>query len=111
MKDCIFCQIANKVIPAEFIHESDSYFAIKDINPKSKTHILIIPKQHFSDSNTLPSSFGNELFEFIAKLGTKLNQNHYKIQINTGSESGQEVFHFHAHFISSSALKSTTASE
>ena len=35
MKDCIFCKIANKEIPSEFLYENDYLFVIKDINPKN----------------------------------------------------------------------------
>jgi histidine triad (HIT) family protein len=34
------------LIPANKVYEDDEYVAFHDINPKSKTHILIIPKNH-----------------------------------------------------------------
>ena len=46
--DCIFCKIAGKKIPAEFIHETERFIAIKDLFPQSPTHLLIIPKAHYS---------------------------------------------------------------
>ena len=32
--DCIFCKIAGKKIPAEFIHETERFVAIKDLFPQ-----------------------------------------------------------------------------
>jgi histidine triad (HIT) family protein len=46
MTDCIFCKIANKEIPTDFVYEDENYVAFNDIAPKAKTHILIIPKKH-----------------------------------------------------------------
>ena len=42
MADCIFCKILNKEIPSKFVYEDDFCFAINDINPKAKKHILVI---------------------------------------------------------------------
>jgi len=44
--NCIFCKIVNKEIPATVVYEDENYIAFNDINPKMKTHILIIPKKH-----------------------------------------------------------------
>ena len=49
MSDCIFCKILNKEIPSKFVYEDDVCFAINDINPKAKKHIL--------DSNRLRSNY------------------------------------------------------
>ena len=42
MKDCIFCKIANKEIPAKVIFEDDICMAYLDINPLHSGHTLII---------------------------------------------------------------------
>ena len=46
MSDCLFCKISEGSIPSEMIYESDTLFAINDINPQAPTHILIIPRIH-----------------------------------------------------------------
>ena len=110
-QNCIFCKLINKQIPCNVVLENEDFIVINDINPKAKTHLLIIPKKHSQDLNQfiqLDKNY-NQYFEIIKILSESLEENHYKIKINTGSKSGQEVFHFHTHFISSSALKSTVA--
>tara|TARA_Y100000310_G_scaffold271091_1_gene285388 strand:- start:340 stop:747 length:408 start_codon:yes stop_codon:yes gene_type:complete len=46
MKDCIFCKIASGEIASEKIWEDDEFFAILDINPYTRGHLLVIPKKH-----------------------------------------------------------------
>ena len=60
MEECIFCKIVNGKIPSEKIFENDNFIVIKDVNPVSEGHCLIIPKKHFDNIFSLPSLFGNE---------------------------------------------------
>ena len=53
MKDCIFCKIANKEIPSEFLYENDYLFVIRDINPKAPIHLLVITKEHVANLNEI----------------------------------------------------------
>lgn len=41
----LFTRIINKELPAEFVYEDDKCVVIKDINPKARVHLLIIPKK------------------------------------------------------------------
>ncbi len=46
MSDCLFCKIGEGSVPSDKVYESDTLFAINDINPQAPTHILIIPRIH-----------------------------------------------------------------
>jgi histidine triad (HIT) family protein len=46
MKDCIFCKIANKEIPAHIVYEDADFVAFLDIHPHTPGHVQVIPKQH-----------------------------------------------------------------
>lgn len=46
MKDCIFCKIVNKEIPAHVVYEDADFLAFLDINPQSPGHVQVIPKKH-----------------------------------------------------------------
>jgi histidine triad (HIT) family protein len=41
---CLFCQIANKEIPAKILFEDDQLVAFSDIHPAAPTHALGIPR-------------------------------------------------------------------
>ena len=49
MDNCIFCKIANGVIPAKKYYEDDDMVIIADINPQAEKHYLLIPKAHFAN--------------------------------------------------------------
>ena len=100
--NCIFCKIANKEIPSEFVEETTRTFAIKDIHPKAKHHFLVIPKEHYINlSDVDDAELMGELFMCVKKVTEKYQlQNNFKIVINNGKEAGQEVFHLHIHILS-----------
>jgi len=101
MTDCIFCKILNKEIPSKFIYEDDCCFAINDINPKAKKHILVIPKKHVESLREVEDfDLIKKMFEAIRKINKQENISHFKTLINTGSKAGQEVMHLHIHILS-----------
>lgn len=44
--DCIFCKIVAGEIPSHKIDEDDKTLAFMDINPWTRGHALVIPKEH-----------------------------------------------------------------
>ena len=49
----IFTKIIAGEIPSEKLYENEKIIVIKDINPKAKTHLLIIPKKEIPTINDL----------------------------------------------------------
>lgn len=54
MEDCIFCKIVKGEIPCYKIYEDDKVLAFGDINPVSKGHTLVIPKNHSENLWEIP---------------------------------------------------------
>ncbi|MFZ3071845.1 MAG: histidine triad nucleotide-binding protein [Thermodesulfobacteriota bacterium] len=105
--DCIFCKIAGKKIPAEFIHETERFIAVKDKFPQSPTHILIIPKTHYSslmecNDETLLRDMMLTAKEVAKKIG--VGERGFRLVINTNKEGGQTVFHLHMHLMAGRTL-------
>lgn len=103
-QDCIFCKIAKKEIPAEIIFEDDLILAFKDINPQAPSHILIIPKEHFSSLNEIPEEKKEILSHILINIKRiaqqiGVSENGYRIVLNTGRNAGQEVLHIHFHLL------------
>ena len=104
-EDCIFCKIANGIIPTDFVYENDYVAAFKDINPKASTHVLVIPKEHYDSLNEVnDDKILLELLKGVKETAKALNLDNYRTVINTGKDAGQEVFHIHVHILSGKVL-------
>ena len=103
MEECIFCKIAKGKISSEKIAETDNFFSIRDINPVSEGHSLVIPKKHFVTLLDIPNNLGKELLEITKKvsdeiLGKKLGDG-FNLIMNNLKVAGQLVMHAHIHVI------------
>ncbi len=97
---CVFCKIASGEIPTEKLYENDNVFIIKDINPKTPVHLLVITKKHIPTLNELEdASLFSDLFKAVKFITKKMNIKEYKTLINTGASAGQIVFHLHMHIM------------
>ncbi len=100
----IFTKIINKEIPATIIYEDLQIIVIKDINPKAKIHLLIIPKKEIPTINDLENE-DSELIAnmfFVAKKVAKdlWIEQWYKLSFNVWEKWWQEVMHIHMHLLS-----------
>ena len=103
MEDCIFCKIISKEINSDLLYEDEQCIVIKDLYPKAKTHLLIIPKKHIESIITLEDEdqiITGHLINTAKNIAKKLNLKGYKLQINVGKDGGQEIFHLHIHLLS-----------
>jgi histidine triad (HIT) family protein len=69
----IFTKIINREVPSEIVYEQENIIVIKDIQPKAKTHLLIIPKKEIETINDLENEDRELLSEmfFVAKKVAK----------------------------------------
>lgn len=102
--DCIFCKIIRGDFNTEFVYENEYLVVFRDINPKAKHHLLVVPKVHVESLNELEDEkLMSELIKGVKEVTKKLGLKSYRVQINTGKEEGQEVFHLHLHILSKGA--------
>lgn len=101
--DCIFCKLANGMIPTATVYEDDDFRAIMDAAPANKGHVIILPKEHADDVFTLPVETQAKLFPVAAKIAKAVKEelgcDGVNILQNNGTAAGQTVFHFHTHVI------------
>ena len=98
--DCIFCNITSGVIPTDFVAESEHAVAFRDITPRQPVHILVVPRQHFSDVADLTDKNEAVLLDLLKlsrKVAAEFTDGSFRLSFNTGSAAGQTVFHAHAH--------------
>ena len=101
--DCIFCKLANGVIPTNSLYEDDVVKVIFDAGPASLGHVLILPKEHFDSVYALDDDTAAHVFQVAVKVAKALkeglNLEGLNIVQNNGEIAGQTVFHFHMHII------------
>lgn len=103
MNDCVFCKIINREIPSEFLYEDEKSVIFRDLHPKDKTHLLIVPKKHIhsiAEMDDGDEKIVGHLFHVAQKVARDFNLSGYKLQVNVGKDGGQEVFHLHVHLLS-----------
>ena len=101
--DCLFCKIVAGDLPATIIHSDDRTVAFMDINPATKGHVLVIPREHSSDL----TSIGEEdlgacvgVAQTLAKRATeRLGADGVNLLNSCGPAAWQTVFHFHVHVV------------
>ena len=102
-EDCIFCKIAAGEIPSATIYEDEDFRVYLDIAPASKGHMLIVPKEHYTDIMDMPEELTAKAFVLAKKMAQKaeaaLGCDGVNLVQNNHEAAGQSVFHFHIHVI------------
>lgn len=100
--NCLFCKIVRREIPAKIVHETPDTLAFRDINPQAPQHILVIPRRHTANLNTLDdSSVMARLTEAARTIARDegFADKGYRLVINTLADGGQTVDHLHVHLL------------
>lgn len=101
--DCVFCAIAAGEIPSFKVYEDELVLAYLDINPFSKGHTLVIPKEHstglLDTSDETLSALISRVRKVAAHLKSVLSCDGFNILQNNGEAAGQTVMHIHFHIV------------
>jgi histidine triad (HIT) family protein len=102
--DCLFCRIVAGEIPADVVRDSGRTLAFRDVAPQAPTHVLVVTKDHHTDSAALtaadPGLASVLLAEAVAVAVMEgVAESGYRLVLNTGSQGGQTVNHVHVHVL------------
>ena len=102
-EDCIFCLIAERRSPAQFVDEDECTLAFMDINPWRRGHALVIPRRHARDLFEIEPEDLAMVFATAKRLAAtireRLGSDRVTLWNSNGSAAGQVVMHFHVHVI------------
>ena len=101
--DCLFCKIVAGELPATKVHEDERTVAFMDINPGTRGHLLVIPREHVADLHDI----GDEDLHAVARTARalaaraidRLGADGVNVIQNNGSAAWQTVFHYHVHVV------------
>ena len=101
MSDCIFCKIISKEIPSEIIYEDENTLVFLDINPATKGHCLVIPKEHYETILDVPEDVLCKVIKTVKKMSSALSKTNPGMSVvqSNGRAAHQEVDHIHFHVI------------
>lgn len=103
MEDCIFCKIIRGDEKSWKILETDKSYAFLDINPASRYHTLVIPKEHYENIFDIPEEILPDVISLVKRIcklyERQLGIKNIQIISNSGIEAQQDVFHIHFHIV------------
>ena len=104
MNKTLFEKIVAREIPAQIVFEDDLVLAIRDINPKAPTHVLIFPKKPVPRIAEATADHHKLLGHLLLKAAAVAEQaglkpGGYRLDINNGADGGETVPHLHVHIL------------
>ena len=102
----LFAKILRGEIPSTEIYDDEYAYAFPDINPQAPIHVLVIPKGPYVDMGDLTANGTDaEITGFMRAVGhvarevLALEEGGYRLLVNNGQDSNQEVPHLHVHIV------------
>lgn len=96
---CTFCKIIEGSIKSNIIYEDDLIMCFLDIEPINEGHVLIVPKEHYLDSDEIPDKILLAIMslskEMVKVIKEKYSPQGYSIMQNGGLFN--DVGHYHMH--------------
>jgi histidine triad (HIT) family protein len=101
--DCIFCKIVAGEIPSVKVLDEDKVFAFMDINPSSRGHMLVVPKNHAENIFEISEADLSAVMGAVKRCAVAVKkalgaEGVTVLQLN-GKASDQVVPHLHVHIM------------
>ena len=101
--DCLFCKIVARELPATVVAEDERTVSFMDINPATRGHALVVPREHSVDLLEIPqedlAAVAAAAKRLAARAKEALGADGVNLLNSCGAAAWQTVFHFHIHVI------------
>ncbi len=106
---CLFCRIVRGELGTEFVAETASAVAFRDLHPQAPVHLLVVPRRHIAqlrDVEDDQTALAGELLRLAASVAGQegLFAGGYRVVLNDGLDAGQTIFHVHLHVLGGTKL-------
>ena len=101
--DCLFCKIVAGELPATRVAEDERTVTFMDINPATRGHVLVVPREHARDLLSIDpedlAAVAQAGQRIAASMPERLGADGVNLLNSCGRAAWQTVFHFHLHVI------------
>lgn len=101
--DCLFCKIVDGELPATVVGEDERTVSFMDINPATRGHALVVPREHTADLLEIGqedlAAVAAAAKRLAARAKEALGADGVNLINSCGAAAWQTVFHFHIHVI------------
>ena len=101
MSKTLFQRIADREIPADFLHEDEHCVVFRDIDPQAPVHFMVVPRKPIPSLDDLTESdidIVGHLFLVAKQVAASQGlTNGYRAVFNCGKDAFQTVPHLHLH--------------
>jgi histidine triad (HIT) family protein len=102
-EDCIFCKVLAGEIPSEGVYEDEHAVAVMDINPWTRGHAVVFPRQHAADVFEIDDAELGHVAVAAKRLAAKMRDtlgcDGVNLLQSNGAAAWQTIFHLHVHVI------------
>ena len=104
MESDLGCPFCSDQVKAAFIEEYGSAAALRDRNPVTPGHVLVIPKRHTPDYFSMTDTERRDAHALLRLLRDRIQEDDasvtgFNVGTNNGRSAGQTIFHAHIHLI------------
>jgi histidine triad (HIT) family protein len=101
--DCLFCKIVAGELPSQRIAEDERTVSFMDINPATRGHALVIPKEHAVNLLEIEpddlAAVALAAQQLAKRVPERLGADGVNLLNSCGAAAWQTVFHLHVHVI------------
>ena len=101
--ECLFCKIVAGELPATVVGEDERTLSFMDINPATRGHALVVPREHVVDLLEIGqedlAAVAVAAKRLAARAKEALGADGVNLINSCGAAAWQTVFHFHIHVI------------
>jgi histidine triad (HIT) family protein len=101
--ECLFCKIVARELPATVVAEDERTVAFMDINPATRGHALVVPRNHAADLWSVASedldACGRAAQRLAVAMRERLGAAGVNVLNSCGAAAWQTVGHFHLHVV------------
>ena len=101
--NCLFCKIVAGELPSTIVAEDARTIAFMDINPATRGHTLVIPREHADDLHAIDpedlQACALAAQRLAASMRARLGADGINLINSCGAAAWQTVGHFHLHVV------------